>query len=92
MGYGTFVIKNIEAQISKKYDKAYLDASLPAAALYEKRGFSTIKHERYPVKNGVILAYEVMEKELRKASTDICYDGRRFIPKMNSENGEVNEQ
>lgn len=48
MGYGTFIIKNIEAQI--------------------------------------------MEKELNKVSTDICYDGRRFIPKMNSENGEVSEQ
>lgn len=35
--------------ISEKYDKAYLDASLPAAALYEKPGFFTIKHERYPV-------------------------------------------
>ncbi len=63
-----------------------------AAALYEKLGFSTIKHERYLVENGVILAYEVMEKELNKASTDICYDGRRFITKMNSENGEVSEQ
>ena len=82
MGYGTFIIKNIEAQIMEKYDKAYLDASLPAAALYEKLGFSTIKHERYPVENGVILAYEVMEKELNKESTNICYDGRRFIPKM----------
>lgn len=92
MGYGTFIIKNIEAQIMEKYDKAYLDASLPAAALYEKLGFSTIKHERYPVENGVILAYEVMEKELNKAPTDICYDGRRFIPKTNSENGEVSEQ
>ena len=71
MGYGTFIIKNIEAQIMEKYDKAYLDASLPAAALYEKLGFSTIKHERYPVENGVILAYEVMEKELNKVSTDI---------------------
>ena len=50
------------------------------------------KHERYPVENEVILAYEVMEKELNKASTDICYDGRRFIPRMNSKNGEVNEQ
>ena len=40
----------------------------------------------------MILAYEVMEKELNKASTDIFYDGRRFIPKMNSENGEVSEQ
>lgn len=65
-GYGTFIMKNIEAQISEKYDKAYLDASLPAAALYEKLGFSTIKHERYPVANGVILAYEVMEKQLHR--------------------------
>ena len=63
-GYGTFIIKNIEAKISEKYDKVYLDASLPAATLYEKLGFATVKHERYPVENGVILAYEVMEKEL----------------------------
>lgn len=58
-GYGTFIMKNIEVQISEKYDKEYLDASLPAAALYEKLGFSTVKHECYPVENGVILAYEV---------------------------------
>lgn len=91
-GYGTFILKNIEEQMSDKYDKAELDASLPAAALYEKLGFSTIKHERYPVENGVILAYEIMEKELHKVSTDINYDGRKFIPKMNSENGEMSEQ
>ena len=70
-GYGTFIMKNIEEQISGKYDKVYLEASLPAAALYEKLGFSTIKHESCLVENGVILAYEVMEKELHKASTDI---------------------
>ncbi|MBQ4283519.1 MAG: GNAT family N-acetyltransferase [Lachnospira sp.] len=63
-GYGTFIMKEIEAKIGEKHDRAYLDASLPAAALYEKLGFSTIKHERYPVENGVILAYEVMEKVL----------------------------
>ena len=91
-GYGTFIMKNIEEQIGEKFDKAYLDASLPAAALYEKLGFVTVMHERYPVENGVILAYEVMEKELHKISTDINYDGRKFIPKMNSENGEVGEQ
>ena len=43
-GYGTFIMKNIEAQIRKKYDTAYLEASLPAEALYEKLGFTTIKH------------------------------------------------
>lgn len=61
-GYGTFIVKKIEEQICDRYDRAYLDASLPAAVLYEKLGFSTIKHEKYPVENGVILAYEVMEK------------------------------
>lgn len=72
-GYGSFIMENIEARISENYDQAYLDASLPAASLYEKRGFSTIRHERYPVENGVILTYKVMEKELHKVSTDSCY-------------------
>lgn len=91
-GYGTFIMKTIETQIGEKYDKAYLDASLSAAALYEKLGYLTIKHECYPVENGVILAYEVMEKELHQVSSTINYDGRKFVPKMNSENGEVSEQ
>ena len=90
-GYGTFIMKNIEVQISEKYDKAYLDASLPAAALYEKLGFSTVKHERYPVENGVILAYEVMEKELvRPIDKEILYNGRIFTSIENTSNGEVN--
>lgn len=54
-GYGTFIMKNIEEQIGEKFDKAYLDASLPVAALYEKLGFVNVMHERYPVENGVIL-------------------------------------
>lgn len=91
-GYGTFIMKNIEEQIRQMYDKVYLDASLPAAALYESLGFTTIRHQRYPVANGVVLAYEVMEKELHAVNTKINYDGRMFIPKMNSENGDVSEQ
>lgn len=88
-GYGTFIVKNIEANIGVDYDKAYLDASLPAARLYEKLGFKTTKHERYPVENGVVLAYEIMEKELFKGDSEIDYNGRKFVPEMNSENGEV---
>lgn len=78
-GYGTFIIKSIEDQMSDKYDKAYLDASLPAAVLYDKLGFSTIKHERYSVENGVILVYEIMEKEFHRGPTDINYDGRKNV-------------
>ncbi len=33
-----------------------------------------------------------MEKELHKTSSKMNYDGRKFIPRMNSENGEVSDQ
>lgn len=65
-GHGTYIIKNMEAEIMEKYDKVNLDASLPAAALYEKLGFTTVKHEKHPVKNGRVLVYEIMEKELHR--------------------------
>ena len=79
----------LENTIALKYDKVYLDASLPASHLYEKRGYKTIKHERYPVQNDVILVYEIMEKHLPKSSGNICYDNRFFVPYKNTENGEV---
>lgn len=63
-GYGTYIMKCLENEIGKKYDAVVLDASLPASHLYENRGYKTIKHERYPVENGVVLVYEVMEKKL----------------------------
>lgn len=75
-GYGTFIMKNIEAEIAHDYDKAYLDASLPAVALYEKLGFCTVRHENYPVKNEVVLVYDVMEKEFRRISADADSDGK----------------
>ena len=78
-GYGTFIIKNIETEIIKNYDKAYLDASLPAAAFYEKFGFYTIRHEKCFVENEVVLAYEIMEKELRKISVDIECDIKKSV-------------
>lgn len=91
-GYGTLIMDDIEARISDRYDKAYLDASLPAAALYEKRGFSAVKHECYPVENGVMLVYGIMEKELHQNATKIDLDGRKFIHKKNPENGQVSGQ
>lgn len=63
-GYGTFMVKTMEEEIVKHHNSVYLDASLPAAQLYEKLGYQSIKHEKYPVENGVVLAYEVMEKKL----------------------------
>lgn len=91
-GYGKFIINSIETELLKKYTRVSLDASLPAAHIYEKLGYKTIKHESYKVQNDVVLAYEVMEKELRKIETDINYHGKCFVPKIHTENGEADEQ
>jgi len=32
--------------------------------LYEKLGYKTIKHNKYPVKNNAVLIYEVMVKNM----------------------------
>lgn len=88
-GYGSYIMQCLENEIGLEYDVVRLDASLPASHLYEKRGYRTIKHERWNVKNGAILVYEVMEKPLPSLSTSICYDGKFFVPQENAENGEV---
>lgn len=70
-GYGSYIMQCLENEIGVKYDMAYLDASLPASHLYEKRGYQTIKHEKWNVENGRILVYEVMAKPLPNQSTSI---------------------
>ena len=63
-GYGSYIMECLEREIGLQHDTVNLDASLPACCLYEKRGYKTIKHERWNVANGVVLVYEVMEKRL----------------------------
>lgn len=61
-GCGSYIMQCLENEIGLKNETVYLDASLPARHLYEKRGYKTIKYERWNVANDVILVYEVMEK------------------------------
>lgn len=63
-GYGSFIMEQLEDIIAVEYDKVFLDASLPACRLYEKRGYQTLRHDRWNVENGVVLVYEIMEKKL----------------------------
>ena len=63
-GYGSHIMDCLEAEISKKYDVTILDASLPAVSLYEHRGYKTVGHGFYELKNNVRLVYEIMEKNL----------------------------
>ena len=61
-GYGSHIMDCLEAEISKKHDVSILDASLPAVSLYEHRGYKTVGHGFYELKNNVRLVYEIMEK------------------------------
>ena len=63
-GFGSHIMECLEKKIAEKYDTAILDASLPAACLYEHRGYKTVGHGVYELENDVKLVYEIMEKKL----------------------------
>lgn len=86
-GYGNKLMSYLESVISNKFDYVCLDSSLAAIFFYEKRNYKTIKHESIKLDSGDYLVYEIMEKNL--TNNKFNYDGKIFIPFMNSENGEV---
>ena len=88
-GCGSFIMDCLETEIAKHCPSVELDASLPACHLYEKRGYIAKEHCRHFVKNGVVLVYEIMSKPLQNVLTKINYEGKRFVPRENTENGEV---
>ena len=63
-GYGSHIMQQLEDKVSKKHDKAILDASLPASLFYENRGYVTVRHETWNCENDTVLVYGVMEKKL----------------------------
>lgn len=63
-GVGSFIMQRLEDEIARDHATALLDASLPAAGLYERRGYRTLRHEQFPVEDEAVLVYAVMEKEL----------------------------
>lgn len=64
-GCGSYIMNCLETEIAKSFDKAILDASLPAACLYENRGYKTVGHGIFELENDVKLVYEIMEKQLK---------------------------
>ena len=63
-GCGSQIIGKIEEAIAADHDTACLDASLPAACLYEHRRYKTVGHGVIDLDDGVKLVYEKMEKQL----------------------------
>ena len=67
-GYGSLIMEKLEREAARQYAAVRLEASPPACLLYEHRGYRTICHGQWPVENGVILVYEIMEKQLNEES------------------------
>ena len=68
-GYGSGILAQLEQEIFKTYNAVYLESSLPAVGLYEKRGYQTVRHEGIEVENGAVLVYEIMRKEISEKVT-----------------------
>lgn len=63
-GYGGYILGELEKEISGKYSRIVLDASLPACRFYESKGYRTVRHEEAKCEGNVVLVYDVMEKLL----------------------------
>ncbi len=61
-GIGSTLMDYLEGEIIKHYGCVEIEASLPAGEFYRKRHYVQKMHVDYPVANGKILSYEVMQK------------------------------
>lgn len=64
-GFGSQILNILESKIMQNHSVCVLEASLPAACLYEHRGYRTVGHGIMELENDVKLVYEIMEKKLR---------------------------
>ena len=90
LGYGKLLMEFAEKFIAKSFSRIQLDTSLPAKEIYLKHGYSELAFKYIITDNGDRLCYDVMEKNLPASRPGTNYNGRTFISKSNSENGEVN--
>lgn len=63
-GYGGALLAFAEREIAKRFDTIVLDASLPAKAIYLKRGYVATAYHCLKTDNGDFLCYDVMEKSI----------------------------
>lgn len=62
MGLGKLLMDYLESEAVKDHGAVWLDASLPANSFFYNRGYRTKECRTQSLKNGKILAYEVMCK------------------------------
>ena len=91
-GYGSQLMDFAEAKIAENFSHIHIDSSLAAKEMYLKRGYKETKTCKIQADNGDILIYDEMEKLAVNHQGRISYNGKIFIPKSNTENGEVDEE
>lgn len=91
-GYGRQLLEFAEEQVAKMYSTVKLASSLPAKAIYLKKGYQETSYHKLDTGYGDYLCYEEMEKICSKACGNINYNLKTFVPKSNSEHEEVSEQ
>ncbi len=62
-GYGRELLDFAEETVLKQYDEIIIDASLPAKAIYLRRGYKEYGYNTVETENGDRLCYDVMKKE-----------------------------
>lgn len=63
-GYGGELLRFAEKKISCHYSEVLLDASLPAKAIYLKKGYTEAEYHIIETDNGDHLCYDLMKKIL----------------------------
>ena len=63
-GYGRLLMGYAEQKIAENYNCVVLDASLPAKAIYLKRGYVEKGYNKIKILNGDYLCYDVMRLDL----------------------------
>ena len=88
-GYGKLLMEFSEKLIAKNFNRIQLDTSLPAKEIYLNQGYRELAFKHIITDNGDRLCYDVIEKHIPASCSSINYNGRVFVSKSNSENGEV---
>ena len=91
-GFGSQLMDFAENKIAENYSQIYIDSSLAAKEMYLKRGYREKRTCKIETETGDILVYDEMEKPASRQQGKINYNGRHFVPKSNTENGEVDEK
>jgi GNAT superfamily N-acetyltransferase len=84
-GYGSALLRTLEARVAKEFKSSRLDSSLPAYSMYLKNGYFPVAWRKIETGEGRVLCYNAMEKVL----VGINYDNRIFCTVSNGPAGEV---